>query len=62
MGEAIADGTDVPGCLHWTLLDSWEWHGHAMTFGLAGVERETFERTPKTEKSDRHRRSLPGHR
>ncbi|WP_240777436.1 glycoside hydrolase family 1 protein [Nonomuraea basaltis] len=46
--EAIADGTDVLGYLHWTLLDNWEWHaGYAMTFGLATVDRETFERTPK---------------
>ncbi|MGW2149955.1 family 1 glycosylhydrolase [Nonomuraea bangladeshensis] len=60
--EAIADGTDVLGYLHWTLLDNWEWHAdHAMTFGLAGVDRETFERTPKTGKGGRQR-SLPGHR
>jgi beta-glucosidase len=52
----------VLGYLHWTLLDNWEWHaGHAMTFGLAGVDRETFERTPKTGKGGRQR-SLPGHR
>jgi beta-glucosidase len=46
--EAIADGTEVLGYLHWTLLDNWEWHaGHAVTFGLVAVDRQTFERTPK---------------
>ena len=45
---AIADGVDVRGYLHWTLLDNFEWMaGYAKTFGLIAVDRETFERTVK---------------
>ncbi len=46
--RCIADGIDVRGYTHWTLLDNWEWtSGFAMTFGLIEVNLETFERTPK---------------
>lgn len=46
--EAIADGVEVLGYQHWSLLDNWEWHsGFAMTFGLIAVDFTTFERTPK---------------
>ncbi|TDE99056.1 glycoside hydrolase family 1 protein [Occultella glacieicola] len=45
---AIADGVDVWGYLHWSALDNFEWaSGYRPTFGLIGVDRETFERTPK---------------
>jgi beta-glucosidase len=45
---AIADGVDVRGYLHWTLLDNFEWMaGYAKTFGLIAVDRTTFERTVK---------------
>jgi beta-glucosidase len=45
---AIADGADVRGYLHWSLLDNFEWFsGYAPTFGLIAVDRSTFERTPK---------------
>ncbi|WP_345763483.1 glycoside hydrolase family 1 protein [Diaminobutyricibacter sp. McL0608] len=47
LGLAIADGVDVRGYLHWTLLDNYEWGHWEPTFGLIEVDRETFVRTPK---------------
>ncbi len=48
LGRCIADGVDVRGYLHWTLLDNFEWmSGYKMTFGLIAVDRHTFERTVK---------------
>ncbi len=44
----VADGIDVRGYLHWTLLDNFEWmSGYAMTFGLIAVDRDTLVRTVK---------------
>lgn len=43
--QAISDGADVRGYLHWSLLDNYEWtHGFRPRFGLAEVDYETFER------------------
>jgi len=47
LGLAIADGVDVRGYLHWSLLDNYEWGHWEPTFGLIQVDRETFARTPK---------------
>lgn len=47
MADAMADGCDVRGYLHWSLLDNYEWGSFAPTFGLIAVDRVTFERTPK---------------
>lgn len=44
---AIADGIDVRGYLHWSLLDNFEWGHWEPTFGLIAVDRDTFARTPK---------------
>jgi len=44
---AVADGIDVRGYLHWSLLDNFEWGHWEPTFGLIAVDRETFERYPK---------------
>lgn len=46
--QAMADGVDVRGYLHWTLLDNFEWMaGYAKTFGLVAFDRETFARSVK---------------
>ena len=46
--QAMADGVDVRGYLHWSLLDNFEWMaGYAKTFGLIAFDRETFARTVK---------------
>ncbi|MGO2660375.1 glycoside hydrolase family 1 protein [Mycetocola reblochoni] len=46
--RAIEDGIDVRAYQHWSALDNYEWaSGYRPTFGLIGVDRETFERTPK---------------
>ncbi|MDN4474186.1 family 1 glycosylhydrolase [Demequina zhanjiangensis] len=47
LAEAIKDGADVRGYLHWSLLDNFEWGHWEPTFGLVAVDRETFARTPK---------------
>jgi beta-glucosidase len=44
---AMADGIDVRGYLHWSLLDNFEWGHWEPTFGLIAVDRETFIRSPK---------------
>jgi beta-glucosidase len=45
LAPAIADGLDVRGYLHWSLVDNFEWfngyHGH---FGLLGNDRSTQRR------------------
>ncbi len=45
--DAIDEGIDVRGYLHWSLLDNFEWGRWEPTFGLVAVDRETFERKPK---------------
>jgi beta-glucosidase len=47
MVNAINDGIDVRGYLHWSALDNYEWGHWAPTFGLISVDRSTFSRTPK---------------
>ena len=47
LGAAVADGIDVRGYLHWSLLDNYEWGSYRPTFGLIAVDRRTFARTPK---------------
>jgi len=44
---ALADGLDVRGYLHWSLLDNFEWGTWDAHFGLVAVDRDTFARTPK---------------
>jgi beta-glucosidase len=44
---AVADGVDVRGYLHWSLLDNFEWGHWDPTFGLIAVDRDTFVRAPK---------------
>jgi beta-glucosidase len=48
LGRCVADGIDVRGYIHWTLLDNFEWTaGYSKTFGLIAVDRETFVRSVK---------------
>lgn len=45
--DAMSDGVDVRGYLHWSAVDNYEWGQWGPTFGLISVDRETFVRTPK---------------
>ncbi|GAB3976466.1 family 1 glycosylhydrolase [Actinoallomurus acanthiterrae] len=45
--QAMTDGIDVRGYLHWSALDNYEWGSFAPTFGLIAVDRRTFTRTAK---------------
>ncbi|PPF38031.1 family 1 glycosylhydrolase [Rathayibacter sp. AY1A3] len=47
LADAVADGIDVRGYLHWSILDNYEWGHWGPTFGLIAVDRTTFVRTPK---------------
>ncbi|MEU9115865.1 family 1 glycosylhydrolase [Streptomyces sp. NPDC048483] len=45
--QAMTEGIDVQGYLHWSALDNYEWGTFRPTFGLIAVDRQTFARTPK---------------
>jgi beta-glucosidase len=43
----MSEGIEVRSYLYWSLLDNFEWAlGYAPTFGLVGVDRQTFVRHP----------------
>jgi beta-glucosidase len=45
LAPAIADGVDVRGYLHWSLVDNFEWfNGYGGHFGLLGNDRATQRR------------------
>lgn len=45
--DAIKDGVDIRGLLHWSLMDNYEWVSFIPRFGMVHVDFETFVRTPK---------------
>jgi len=48
LARARADGVDVRGYFHWTIMDNFEWaYGYTKRFGLVYVDYETGVRTPK---------------
>jgi beta-glucosidase len=48
VGRCLADGLDVRGYFHWSLMDNFEWaEGYMPQFGLVAVDRRTQARTPK---------------
>lgn len=48
LGRGIADGADVRGYFHWSVMDNFEWaEGYRQRFGLVHVDYETQRRTPK---------------
>jgi beta-glucosidase len=48
VARTIADGLDVRGYFHWSLMDNFEWaFGYRMKFGIVSVDRSTQVRTPK---------------
>ena len=46
--KAIADGTEVDGYFHWSIMDNFEWgEGYTKRFGLIHVDYQTQVRTLK---------------
>ncbi len=46
--RCLADGIDIRGYIHWSLLDNFEWiYGYRPKFGLIAVDRQTQQRTVK---------------
>ena len=45
ISDSLAEGNNILGYVHWSLIDNFEWHhGFAARFGLAEVDFKTLER------------------
>lgn len=48
VADALAEGLDVRGYFHWSLVDNFEWaEGWRPRFGLLALDQRTGERTPR---------------
>ncbi|GAA2072954.1 family 1 glycosylhydrolase [Streptomyces albiaxialis] len=47
LAACLEEGIDLRGYLYWSALDNYEWGSFRPTFGLIGIDWETFERTPR---------------
>ena len=45
--DAMDQGVDLRGYIHWSFLDNYEWGTFKPRFGLVHVDFDTFKRTPK---------------
>ena len=53
LGWSIADGVDVRGYFHWSLMDNFEWqNGFCPNFGFASVDHTTGARTLRASGSE----------
>jgi beta-glucosidase/6-phospho-beta-glucosidase/beta-galactosidase len=64
--QAMGEGVDVRGYMHWTAWDNFEWaEGYGQRFGLHSVDRQTLRRCPKASAAVYaeicRTRSLPAH-
>ena len=48
--DALAEGIDVVGYLHWSLTDNYEWGSYAPAFGIHGVDRDGVDRFTITDR------------
>jgi beta-glucosidase len=59
--RAAADGVELSGYFHWSLMDNFEWAlGYPMRFGLVFVDYETQQRTFK-DSADWYRQVIESH-
>lgn len=56
--SAIANGADVRGYLHWSLLDNYEWGSYRPRFGLYSVDRANGFKRSKASGADYFRRAI----